>query len=74
MNSNKLKIKCTRYTIYIYYVGSFEFLYETDRKLVRQYVCSDDNVRLAMKMNDKTLYYHYNAHGDVIKLTDEAFK
>ncbi|MFM9531567.1 RHS repeat-associated core domain-containing protein, partial [Listeria monocytogenes] len=40
----------------------------------RQYVYSDDNVRLAMKMNGKTLYYHYNAHGDVIALTDEAGK
>ncbi|EAF3627492.1 hypothetical protein CT737_12180 [Listeria monocytogenes] len=27
-----------------------------------------------MKMNGKTLYYHYNAHGDVIALTDEAGK
>ncbi|MCD2249216.1 hypothetical protein LAX74_002440 [Listeria marthii] len=25
-------------------------------------------------MNGKTLYYHYNAHGDVIALTDEAGK
>ncbi|MBC1515945.1 RHS repeat-associated core domain-containing protein [Listeria sp. FSL L7-1510] len=27
-----------------------------------------------MKMNGKTLYYHYNAHGDVVALTDEASK
>ncbi|MBM5720677.1 RHS repeat-associated core domain-containing protein [Listeria ivanovii] len=27
-----------------------------------------------MKMNGKTLYYHYNAHGDVVALTDAASK
>ncbi|MBC1538659.1 RHS repeat-associated core domain-containing protein [Listeria seeligeri] len=27
-----------------------------------------------MKMNGKTLYYHYNVHGDVVALTDEAGK
>ncbi|SDW91439.1 Cell wall-associated polypeptide CWBP200 [Listeria ivanovii subsp. londoniensis] len=27
-----------------------------------------------MKMNGKTLYYHYNAHGDVVALTEEASK
>ncbi|EAG8846053.1 hypothetical protein C6S20_14340, partial [Listeria monocytogenes] len=61
-------------TNYHYDGDSIDVLYETDGdgKVVRQYVYSDDNVRLAMKMNGKTLYYHYNAHGDVIALTDEA--
>ncbi|EDO0332284.1 hypothetical protein GNK26_13335, partial [Listeria monocytogenes] len=63
-------------TNYHYDGDSIDVLYETDGdgKVVRQYVYSDDNVRLAMKMNGKTLYYHYNAHGDVIALTDEAGK
>lgn len=63
-------------TNYHYDGDSIDVLYETDSdgKVVRQYVYSDDNVRLAMKMNGKTLYYHYNAHGDVIALTDEAGK
>lgn len=63
-------------TNYHYDGDSIDVLYETDGdgKVVRQYVYSDDNVRLAMKVNGKTLYYHYNAHGDVIALTDEAGK
>ncbi|MBF2587465.1 hypothetical protein IA933_00985 [Listeria marthii] len=63
-------------TNYHYDGDSIDVLYETDSdgKVVRQYVYSDDNVRLAMKVNGKTLYYHYNAHGDVIALTDEAGK
>ncbi|MCV79434.1 hypothetical protein DX142_09120 [Listeria monocytogenes] len=53
-----------------------DVLYETnnDGKVVRQYVYSDDGIRLAMKMNGKSLYYHYNADDDVIALTDEAGK
>nr|WP_262335553.1 RHS repeat-associated core domain-containing protein [Listeria monocytogenes] len=47
---------------------------DSDGKVIRQYVYSDSGVRLAMKMNGKTLYYHYNAHGDVVALTDEASK
>ncbi|WP_128080327.1 RHS repeat domain-containing protein [Listeria fleischmannii] len=43
-------------------------------QVLRQYVYSDNNIRLAMKMNGKTLYYHYNAHGDVVALTDENGK
>ncbi|EUJ32440.1 wall-associated protein [Listeria floridensis FSL S10-1187] len=61
-------------TNYHYDGDSIDVLYETDAagKVTRQYVYSDDNVRLAMKMNGKTLYYHYNAHGDVVALTNEA--
>nr|WP_260449643.1 hypothetical protein [Listeria innocua] len=47
-----------------YHGNSIDVLYDTDGggKVVRQYVYSDDHVRLAMKMNGKALYYHYNAH------------
>ncbi|MBM5720674.1 hypothetical protein D8X92_08125 [Listeria ivanovii] len=60
----------------LYDGDSIDVLYETDGdgKAIRQYVYSDSGVRLAMKMNGKTLYYHYNAHGDVVALTDEAGK
>ncbi len=64
-------------TINYHYDGdSIDVLYETDSagKVIRQYVYSDNNIRLAMKMNGKTLYYHYNAHGDVVALTDENGK
>ncbi|MBC2254429.1 RHS repeat-associated core domain-containing protein [Listeria ivanovii] len=63
-------------TNYHYDRDSIDVLYETNGndKVIRQYVYSDSGVRLAMKMNGKTLYYHYNAHGDVVALTDEAGK
>lgn len=57
---------------YHYDGDSIYVLYETNLSgtVIRQYIYSDDNVRLAMKSGSETLYYHYNGHGDVIALTD----
>ena len=59
-------------TNYHYDGDSIDVLYETDEtgKVLRHYIYSDDNIRLAMKSGSQTLYYHYNGHGDVIALTD----
>ncbi|EUJ42081.1 RHS repeat domain-containing protein, partial [Listeria rocourtiae] len=61
-------------TKYYYDGDSIDVLYETDGagNVQRQYVYSDNNVRMAMKVGAKTIFYHYNAHGDVIALTNEA--
>ncbi|SCC02414.1 RHS repeat domain-containing protein [Bacillus mycoides] len=39
--------------------------------VLRQYVYSTDGVRLAMKSQGQTLYYHYNPRGDVVAMTDQ---
>ncbi|MBC1435326.1 hypothetical protein HB848_08230 [Listeria rocourtiae] len=61
-------------TKYYYDGDSIDVLYETDGAgaVQRQYVYSDSNVRMAMKVGAKTVFYHYNAHGDVVALTNEA--
>ncbi|WP_020059920.1 DNRLRE domain-containing protein [Bacillus sp. 123MFChir2] len=62
--------KTTRY----HYDGdSINPLYETDGSgnVLRQYVYSVDGIRLAMKSQGQTVYYHYNPRGDVIAMTDE---
>lgn len=61
-------------TRYYYDGDSIDVLYETDGAgtVQRQYVYSDSNIRTAMKIGAKTVFYHYNAHGDVIALTNEA--
>ncbi|WP_261982821.1 hypothetical protein [Listeria innocua] len=68
MNSNNLKIKCIRYKTYIYYVGGIEVLYEADRKVVRQYVYSDDNED---EWENTILSL---THGDVSTLMNDAGK
>ncbi|MEW4211594.1 DNRLRE domain-containing protein [Priestia megaterium] len=58
-----------------YYDGdSINPLYETDGSgnVLRSYVYSMDGVRLSMQAGGKTYYYHYNAHGDVIAMTDDT--
>ncbi|AXK17280.1 hypothetical protein COM69_14155 [Bacillus toyonensis] len=35
------------------------------------YVYNKDGVRLAMKIQDQSVYYHYNSRGDVIAMTDQ---
>ena len=52
---------------------TIDVLYETDTngQVLRHYIYSDDNIRLAMKSGKNTVYYHYNGHGDVVALTDE---
>ncbi|WP_377867650.1 hypothetical protein [Bacillus sp. R86525] len=43
----------------------------TDRKLGWCiYVYSIDGVRLAMKSQGQTLFYHYSPRGDVVAMTD----
>ncbi|PGE85259.1 wall-associated protein [Bacillus pseudomycoides] len=59
-------------TRYFYDGDSINPLYETDgnSNVLRQYVYSIDGVRLAMKTQGQTFYYHYNPRGDVIAMTD----
>jgi RHS repeat-associated protein len=60
-------------TNYHYQGDSLNVLYETDAdgNVVRWYVYGANGQRLAMKTGNATYFYHYNAHGDVIALTDE---
>ncbi|WP_420911567.1 RHS repeat domain-containing protein, partial [Bacillus toyonensis] len=60
-------------TRYFYDGDSINPLYETNGsgEVLRQYVYSIDGVRLAMKAQGQTLFYHYNPHGDVIAMTDQ---
>ncbi|MBB3854123.1 YD repeat-containing protein [Parageobacillus caldoxylosilyticus] len=39
--------------------------------MVRSYIYGENGQLLAMKKGNETYFYHYNAHGDVIALTDE---
>ncbi|MGN4844972.1 DNRLRE domain-containing protein [Bacillus cereus group sp. MYBK134-1] len=60
-------------TRYFYDGDSINPLYETDGNgnVLRQYVYATSGVRLAMKSQGQTLYYHYNPRGDVIAMTDQ---
>nr|WP_255446407.1 RHS repeat-associated core domain-containing protein [Bacillus sp. FDAARGOS_235] len=60
-------------TRYFYDGDSINPLYETngDGEVLRQYVYSIDGVRLAMKAQGQTLFYHYNPRGDVVAMTDQ---
>jgi RHS repeat-associated protein len=64
-------VKTTRY---FYDGSSINVLYETDEtgNMLRNYIYSADGIRVAMKSQNKTFYYHYNPHGDVVGLTDNA--
>ncbi|PEK75304.1 wall-associated protein, partial [Bacillus toyonensis] len=59
-------------TRYFYDGDSINPLYETNGsgEVLRQYVYSIDGVRLAMKAQGQTLFYHYNPRGDVVAMTD----
>ncbi len=60
-------------TNYHYQGDSLNVLYETDAdgNVVRSYIYGENGQLLAMKKGNATYFYHYNAHGDVIALTDE---
>ena len=60
-------------TRYFYDGDSINPLYETNGEgnVLRQYVYSIDGVRLAMKAQGQTLFYHYNPRGDVVAMTDQ---
>ncbi len=60
-------------TRYFYDGDSINPLYEIDGSgnILRQYVYSADGVRLAMKSQGQTLYYHYNPRGDVVSMTNQ---
>jgi RHS repeat-associated protein len=60
-------------TNYHYQDDSLNVLYETDAdgNVVRSYIYGENGQLLAMKKGNATYFYHYNAHGDVIALTDE---
>ncbi|KQL39266.1 hypothetical protein AN960_09890 [Bacillus sp. FJAT-25509] len=61
-------------TKYYYDGDSINVLYETDGSgiVLRSYIYSANGQRLAMKEQGQTFYYHYNAHGDVIAITDDT--
>jgi RHS repeat-associated protein len=61
-------------TRYFYDGNNINVLYETDEtgNMLRNYIYSTDGIRVAMKSQNKTFYYHYNPHGDVVALTDDA--
>ncbi|WP_260858069.1 RHS repeat-associated core domain-containing protein [Bacillus sp. FJAT-22090] len=60
-------------TNYHYDGDSINVLYETDgqNNVVRSYTYSVSGQLLAMKKGTQTFFYHYNAHGDIIALTDQ---
>jgi len=60
-------------TRYFYDGDSINVLYETNSAgtVLRSYIYSADGQRLAMQEQGQTFYYHYNAHGDVVALTDD---
>ena len=60
-------------TNYHYDGDSLNVLYETDgqNNVVRSYTYSEDGQMLSMQKGNQTYFYHYNAHGDVIALTDQ---
>ncbi|MBC1943763.1 DNRLRE domain-containing protein [Listeria booriae] len=61
-------------TKYYYEQDSINLLYETDENNVVtvQYVYNESGYRLAMETANQTLFYHYNAHGDVVSLTNNS--
>lgn len=56
-------------TRYHYNGDSLGVLYETDANgiVLRQYIYSVDGIRLAMKSQGQTLYYHYKKSHEVLK-------
>ncbi|MBC2726586.1 RHS repeat-associated core domain-containing protein, partial [Desulfosporosinus sp.] len=60
-------------TNYFYDGDSLNVLYETDgqNNVVRSYTYSENGQLLSMRKGTQTYFYHYNAHGDVIAITDQ---
>ena len=60
-------------TNYFYDGDSLNVLYETDgqNQVVRSYIYSEAGQLMAMKKGADKYYYHYNAHGDVIAMSDK---
>lgn len=60
-------------TNYFYSGDSLNVLYETDEKdqVLRSYIYSESGELLAMQKGAEKFFYHYNAHGDVIALSDK---
>lgn len=52
---------------------SLNLLYEINSigNVDKQYTYSADGLRVSMKIGNKTVFYQYNSHGDVVALTDE---
>lgn len=63
-------------TNYFYDGDSINVLYETNgqNQVIRSYIYSETGQLLAMKKGTEKYFYHYNAHGDVIALTDKSSK
>ncbi|MDA7025189.1 DNRLRE domain-containing protein [Bacillus sp. CLL-7-23] len=63
-------------TNYLYDGDGLHVLYETNEKneVTKSYTYGDTGQLLAYRENGKQYFYHYNAHGDVIALTDNAGK
>lgn len=59
-------------TNYYYQGDSLNVLYETNASgtVIQSYIYGENGQLLAMKKGGATYFYHYNAHGDVIALTD----
>ncbi|OIK14254.1 Wall-associated protein [Bacillus sp. MUM 116] len=57
---------------YHYDGDSIRILYETDAQnnVVRSYTYSADGQLLSMKKGNKSYFYNFNSHGDVISITD----
>ncbi|MED3563264.1 RHS repeat-associated core domain-containing protein, partial [Bacillus xiapuensis] len=63
-------------TNYHYDGDSLNIIYETDgqNNVVRSYTYSESGQLLSMRKGAQKYFYHYNAHGDVIALTDQNGK
>ncbi|WP_056470077.1 RHS repeat-associated core domain-containing protein [Bacillus sp. FJAT-25509] len=63
----------TTITNYFYDGDSLNVLYETNgqNQVTKSFIYSESGQLLAMKKGTEKYFYHYNAHGDVIALTDK---
>lgn len=63
-------------TNYFYDGDSLNVLYETDgdNEVTKTYTYGESGQLLAFTQNEKKYFYHYNAHGDVIAITNSAGK
>ncbi|WP_186321409.1 DNRLRE domain-containing protein [Bacillus sp. FJAT-22090] len=61
-------------TNFHYDADSINVLYETDgqNNVIRNYTYSENGQLLSMKKGTQTFFYNYNAHGDVIALTNQS--